>query len=76
MTKVFSELGFVKIENGLAFVIEDAGKKNLSEAPSYQQREQQIALEEKLVYAPYMELKNWFDEICKETVNREEQLWI
>ena len=76
MTKVFSELGFVKIENGLAFVIEDAGKKSLSEAPSYQQREQQIALEEKLVYAPYMELKNWFDEICKETVNREEQLWI
>ena len=36
MTKVFSELGFVKIENGLAFVIEDAGKKSLSEAPSYQ----------------------------------------
>lgn len=76
MTKVFSELGFVKIENGLAVVNEDAGKKNLSEAPSYKQRERQIELEKMLVYAPYMELKKWFDEICKETVNREEQLWI
>ncbi len=76
MTKVFSELGFVKIESGLVHVMEDAGKKSLSEAPSYQQRERQIELEKMLVYAPYMELKNWFDEICKETVNREEQLWI
>ncbi|MGN7388473.1 single-stranded-DNA-specific exonuclease RecJ [Sporosarcina sp. SAFN-015] len=76
MTKVFSELGFVKIENGLAIVNEDAGKKNLSEAPSYQQRERQIELEKMLVYAPYMELKNWIDGIFKETVNREEQLWI
>lgn len=76
MTKVFSELEFVKIENGLAFVMESAGKKNLSEAPSYQERELQIELEKKLVYAPYMELKSWFDEVCKETVNREEQLWI
>lgn len=76
MTKVFSELGFVKIENGLAIVIEDAEKKNLSEAPSYKQRERQIELEQMLVYAPYMDLKKWFDEICKETVNREEQLWI
>ncbi|MCG7345039.1 single-stranded-DNA-specific exonuclease RecJ [Sporosarcina sp. ACRSL] len=76
MTKVFSELGFVKIENGLAYIMEDAGKKNLSEAPSYKQREHQIELEKMLVYAPYMELKNWFDEICNETVNREEQLWI
>ncbi len=76
MTKVFSELGFVKIENGLAIVIEDAEKKSLSEAPSYKQREHQIELEQMLVYAPYMDLKKWFDEICKETVNREEQLWI
>ncbi|MDN4607111.1 single-stranded-DNA-specific exonuclease RecJ [Sporosarcina highlanderae] len=76
MTMVFSELGFVKIENGLATVREDAVKKNLSEAPTYQKRERQIELENKLVYAPYMELKSWFDEICKETVDKEEQLWI
>ncbi|MDW0118076.1 single-stranded-DNA-specific exonuclease RecJ [Sporosarcina thermotolerans] len=76
MTMVFSELGFVKIESGLASVQEDALKKKLSEAPSYQKRERQIELENKLVYAPYTELKNWFDEVCKETANREEQLWI
>ncbi|WP_432358441.1 single-stranded-DNA-specific exonuclease RecJ [Sporosarcina sp. UB5] len=76
MTKVFSELGFVKIENGLAYVAEDAEKKSLSEAPSYKERERQIKLEQMLVYAPYIELKKWFDEICKETANREEQVWI
>lgn len=76
MTKVFSELGFVKIESGLAVVIDDAVKKNLSESPAYQKREQQIELEKMLVYASYMELKSWFDEVCKEKVHREEQLWI
>lgn len=76
MTKVFSELGFVKIENGVANVIDNAEKKSLSAAPSYRQREQQIELEKMLVYAAYMELKKWFDEIFQETANREEQLWI
>lgn len=77
MSKVFSELGFVKIENGLALFVETAGKKDLSEAPSYQERERQIELEKKLVYAPYHELKQWFDALCDNAVNREEQqLWI
>lgn len=76
MTKVFSELGFVKIENGLAIVIEDADKKQLTESAAYQKRERQMELEKMLVYASYMELKKWFDDVCDETVVREEQLWI
>ena len=62
MTKVFFELGFVTIENGLTTVNENAPKTALSEAPSYKMRSQQIELEQKLLYATYSELKQWFDE--------------
>lgn len=62
MTKVFFELGFVTIENGLTTVNDHAPKKALSEAPSYKMRSQQIELEQKLLYATYSELKQWFDE--------------
>ena len=62
MTKVFSELGFVTIENGLTTVVENAPKSNLNEANAYKMREQQIELEQKLLYATYRELKQWFDE--------------
>ncbi|WP_079527994.1 single-stranded-DNA-specific exonuclease RecJ [Solibacillus isronensis] len=62
MTKVFFELGFVTIENGLTTVNENAPKKALSEAPSYKLRSQQIELEQKLLYATYSELKQWFNE--------------
>ncbi|MHA6259295.1 single-stranded-DNA-specific exonuclease RecJ [Sporosarcina sp. CAU 1771] len=73
MTKVFSELEFVKIENGLISVLETAGKRDLSEAPAYKERERKMKLEEKLLYAPYMELKRWFDTLRNDTVDREEQ---
>ncbi len=72
MSQVFSELGFVKIENGLVSVVETVGKRDLSEAPSYQQRERQMELEKILLYAPYMELKRWFDTVKDRTVDGEE----
>ena len=62
MTQVFFELDFVKMESGLTTVNVDAPKQALSEAPSYKQRSEQIDMEQKLVYAPYIELKQWFDE--------------
>ncbi|MEK3766513.1 MULTISPECIES: single-stranded-DNA-specific exonuclease RecJ [unclassified Solibacillus] len=62
MTTVFFELGFVTIENGLTTVNENVPKQALSEAPSYKMRSQQIELEQKLVYATYSELKQWFNE--------------
>ena len=62
MTKVFFELGFVTIENGLTTVNENVPKRALSDAPSYKFRSQQIELEQKLLYATYSELKQWFDE--------------
>lgn len=65
MTKVFFELGFVKIDNGLASLVEQAPKKALTEAPAYKIRAEQIDMEQKLLYAPYIELKLWFDERLK-----------
>ncbi|MGE7912841.1 single-stranded-DNA-specific exonuclease RecJ [Lysinibacillus xylanilyticus] len=62
MTQVFFELDFVKMESGLTTVNENAPKQALTEAPSYKQRSEQIEMEQKLVYAPYIELKQWFDE--------------
>ncbi|WP_342511153.1 single-stranded-DNA-specific exonuclease RecJ [Sporosarcina sp. FSL K6-1522] len=76
MSKVFSELGFVKIENGVASFVEPVGKRDLSEAPSYQERQLQIELEKRLLYASYMELKQWFDGVRQETIDKEEQVWI
>lgn len=63
MTRVFYELDFVTINNGLLTVQENPPKRNLQDAPCYQARVQQIDLEQTLLYAPYIELKQWFNEM-------------
>lgn len=73
MSEVFSDLGFVKIEDGVITIIETNEKRNLTEAPTYQMRERQMELEQKLLYAPYIELKRWFDDIQSGTIDEEEQ---
>ncbi len=62
MTKVFFELGFVTIDNGLTTTVNNPPKRELAEAPAYKMREAQIELEQKLLYATYTELKQWFHE--------------
>lgn len=76
MSKVFLELDFVKINNGLAEINQTPTKRDLSEAPSYKQREQQIRMEQLLLYAPYMELKTWFDGLLTGQASEEEIAWI
>ena len=73
MLQVFFELGFVTLNNGLTEIAESPGKRDLTEAPSYKKREQQIALEQKLLYASYRDLKEWFD---AKVSSKEEQVWI
>ncbi|HSI66857.1 MAG TPA: single-stranded-DNA-specific exonuclease RecJ [Planococcus sp. (in: firmicutes)] len=73
MLQVFFELGFVTLNNGLTEIAQAPGKKDLSEAPAYRQRERQIALEQKLLYASYKDLKEWFD---ARVLAKEEELWI
>lgn len=66
MTKVFFELGFVTIENGVISVIHQTSKRSLTEAPTYQLRKQQIEMEQHFLYSTYTELKQWFNERMKE----------
>ncbi|HSO57076.1 MAG TPA: single-stranded-DNA-specific exonuclease RecJ [Paenisporosarcina sp.] len=78
MTEVFFDLGFVKINNGRIDMQESGEKRDLAESKVYQAREQQMQLEQKLLYAPYMELRQWFDtRLAEQTVPEEEQQqWI
>lgn len=72
MTSVFSDLEFVKIENGVIHTLEVVGKRQLTEAPTYKNREKQAALEQTLLYAPYYELKEWFEGIRRDALTEEE----
>ncbi|KFL44078.1 recombinase RecJ [Lysinibacillus sp. BF-4] len=72
MTRVFFELGFVKIDNERVTVVQGAPKTPLTSAPSYQQRSAQIEMEQQFVYAPYAQLKQWFDERLQSACAEEE----
>ena len=77
MAEVFFDLGFVRIDNGRIELQENQVKRDLAESVVYQTRAQQIQLEQKLLYAPYMELKQWFESrLVERTVPEEEQVWI
>lgn len=74
MTQVFFELKFVTIENGLAKIVDNPPKRDLTSAVVYKERMQQLALEQTLLYAPYTDLRQWFDERVHQTVSEEEHL--
>lgn len=61
MIQVFSELGFVKIVDGVMDGVAQPAKADLQSAASYQQRQQQMTAEQVLVYSNYQELKNWLN---------------
>ena len=75
MSKVFFDLGFVKIENGVVIIEPTAGKRDLAEAPAYKERKRQIEMEERMLYAPYQELKQWFQKVHQEAAVKEETVW-
>ncbi|MEN2765881.1 single-stranded-DNA-specific exonuclease RecJ [Ornithinibacillus xuwenensis] len=61
MLKVFSELEFVKIENGIILLNKSPQKKDLQESTYYQQRVKQLEIEKVLYYSTYDELISWFE---------------
>lgn len=73
MLQVFFELDFVTLNNGLTEIAKAPSKRDLTEAPIYKKRQQQIALEQKLLYASYKDLKQWFD---SKVSAKEEEIWI
>ncbi|WP_339193158.1 single-stranded-DNA-specific exonuclease RecJ [Aeribacillus sp. FSL W8-0870] len=61
MTKVFFELEFVTINNGVITLNKKVKKRDLSESGTYQQKLDQMKLEQQLLYSSYQELKEWFE---------------
>lgn len=60
ISKVFFELGFVKIDNGIVQINVDPVKTDLQESLLYQRRLNIAHIEEVLYYSNYEELKKWF----------------
>ncbi|MBU5593568.1 single-stranded-DNA-specific exonuclease RecJ [Amphibacillus sp. MSJ-3] len=56
---VFYELKFVKIDNKVIYLNEEAEKRDLSESIFYQNRLKQREIQELLYYTNYQELKTW-----------------
>ncbi|MFC3039163.1 single-stranded-DNA-specific exonuclease RecJ [Virgibacillus xinjiangensis] len=69
MLQVFSELDFVKMDNGSIKVNENPEKKDLKNSPSYRYRMERSNIEKKLYYSNFDELKRWFDQ-CMDDVGR------
>ncbi|MDQ0231515.1 single-stranded-DNA-specific exonuclease RecJ [Metabacillus malikii] len=62
MSKVFFELEFVTIENGVISTNSTKQKRDLTESKTYQQKQMQLELEKTLLYTSYMQLKQWFED--------------
>lgn len=62
MSKVFFELEFVTIKDGVILLNKSTIKRDLSESKTYQAKQQQVELEQLLLYSSYQQLKDWFDQ--------------
>lgn len=61
MTRVFFELGFVRIDKGVLRFVAAPEKKPLSASTTYQNEKKQMELEDLFCYSPISSLKDWFD---------------
>lgn len=74
MSKVFSELDFVTINNGIITLNKQAQKRDLTDSLSYQSKQAQYALERDLLFSSFQQLKSWFDGVIEDSVTIEEAL--
>jgi single-stranded-DNA-specific exonuclease len=74
MSKVFFELDFVTINNGLISLQNQASKRDLTDSKTYQHKQEQYTLENDLLYSSFQELKQWFEKIFQESVENEEAI--
>ncbi len=78
MSKVFFELDFVTMDNGIIRLNQTKAKRDLSQSKTYQQKQAYIKLENELLYSSYHDLKSWFDQRMNTSVRSEEEVkaWI
>ncbi|HEY2420167.1 MAG TPA: single-stranded-DNA-specific exonuclease RecJ [Neobacillus sp.] len=74
MSKVFSDLEFVTINNGIITLNREANKRDLSDSRTYQSKKTISALERDLLFSSFQDLKGWFDQVFQESVEIEEAI--
>ncbi|OIK17005.1 single-stranded-DNA-specific exonuclease RecJ [Bacillus sp. MUM 116] len=67
MAKVFSDLDFVTIKDGLITLNKQAQKRDLTDSTTYQMKQAQLSLERDLLFSSFQELKDWFDKVMQES---------
>lgn len=65
MSKVFSELDFVKITDGVLYCNPNPEKNDLNNSATYQKQLRQMEIEKTLYYSNYDELRAWFSNCMK-----------
>ena len=78
MTKVFFELEFVTIRNGLISLEKNSPKRDLTESKAYQARKARMELEQELLYAPSNQLYQYFNQQIgsRDDYKEETKQWI
>lgn len=78
MSRVFFELEFVTIKDGIISLNPVKFKKDLSESPTYRRKQAQFSLENELIYSSHQQLKQWFDRRINLSASHEEETkeWI
>ncbi|MEH7377301.1 single-stranded-DNA-specific exonuclease RecJ [Neobacillus drentensis] len=74
MSKVFSDLDFVTINNGFITLNTGAQKRDLTDSRTYQIKQAQYELERELLFSSFQDLKTWFDQVIQESVETEEAI--
>jgi single-stranded-DNA-specific exonuclease len=74
MSRVFSELDFVTINNGLITLTKQALKRDLTDSRTYRLKQEQSSLESELLFSSFQQLKNWFNQFLDESVTNEEAI--
>ncbi|MFB3165806.1 single-stranded-DNA-specific exonuclease RecJ [Neobacillus sp. 179-C4.2 HS] len=74
MSKVFSELDFVTINNGFITLNKQSQKRDLTDSITYQTKQAQYELERDLLFSSFQQLKSWFDQVIEESVTIEEAI--
>lgn len=78
MTKVFFELEFVTINNGLIDLVRTSMKRDLQESKTYQERQARMALEQELLYASFNQLYEYLGKLIRSHMENKEETeqWI
>jgi len=74
MSRVFSELEFVTINNGFITLNQKPQKRDIADSRTYQVKRAQYLLEQELLFSSFQELKGWFDNVFQGSVEIEEAI--